>query len=54
VSGILCGKFNHHDFKGIFIFLEYTATDQNIVYLDLTSGVVKHSHHTQFDKAWYL
>jgi hypothetical protein len=30
------------------------ATDQNIVYLDLDSGVVKASHHAQFDEAWYL
>jgi hypothetical protein len=45
-------KLDHHDFKGIF--LGYTATDQNIIYLDLDSGVVKSSHHAQFDKAWYL
>jgi hypothetical protein len=34
--------------------LGYTATDQNIEYLDLDSGVVKASHHAQFDEAWYL
>jgi hypothetical protein len=34
--------------------LGYTATDQNIVYLDLDSGVVKSSHPAQFDEAWYL
>jgi hypothetical protein len=34
--------------------LGYTATDQNIIYLDLDSGVVKRSHHAQFDEAWYL
>jgi hypothetical protein len=45
-------KLDHHDFKGVF--LGYTATDQNIIYLDLDSGVVKSSHHTQFDEAWYL
>ena len=28
--------------------------DQNIIYLDLDSGVVKSSHHAQFDEAWYL
>ncbi len=28
--------------------------DQNILYLDLDSGIVKTSHHAQFDKAWYL
>jgi hypothetical protein len=43
---------DRHDFKGIF--LGYTATDQNIVYLDLDLGVVKCSHHAQFDEAWYL
>jgi hypothetical protein len=36
------------------MFLGYTATDQNIIYLDLDSGVVKTSHHAQFDEAWYL
>ena len=24
------------------------------MYLDLDSGIVKQSHHAQFDKAWYL
>ena len=28
--------------------------DQNILYLDLDTGLVKHSHHAQFDEAWYL
>jgi hypothetical protein len=45
-------KLDRHDFKGIF--LGYTATDQNIVYLDLDTGVVKSSHHAQFNEAWYL
>ncbi len=45
-------KLDSHDFKGIF--LGYTATDQNIVYLDMDSGQVKTSHHAQFDEAWYL
>ena len=45
-------KLDRHDFKGLF--LGYTATDQNIVYLDLDSGTVKRSHHAQFDEAWYL
>ena len=45
-------KLDRHNFKGIF--LGYTATDQNIIYLDLDSGVVKSSHHAQFDEAWYL
>jgi hypothetical protein len=51
-SGNRCGKLNRNDFTGIF--LGYTATDQNIIYLDLETGIVKQSHHTQFDKAWYL
>ncbi len=51
--GLVCpGKLDKHDFKGIF--LGYTATDQNIVYLDLDSGLVKQSHHAQFDEAWFL
>ena len=51
-SGSCHSKLDHHDFKSIF--LGYTATDQNIVYLDLNLGVVKSSHHAQFDEAWYL
>jgi hypothetical protein len=35
-------------------FLGYTATDQNITYLDLDSGIVKSCHHAVFDEAWYL
>ena len=27
---------------------------QNIRYIDLTSGIVKTSHHADFDEAWYL
>jgi hypothetical protein len=46
------GKLDHHDFTGIFI--RYTALDQNIIYIDLDSGLVKRSHHAQFDEAWYL
>ena len=44
-------KLDCHDFTGIF--LGYTATDQNIIYLDLNSGIVKSCHHTVFNKAWY-
>jgi hypothetical protein len=51
-SGIRCGKLDKHNFKGIF--LGYTATNQNIVYLDLDSGLVKQNHHAQFDEAWFL
>ncbi len=46
------GKLDQHDFKGIF--LDYTTTDHNIVYINLDSGLVKTSHHAQFDEAWYL
>ena len=45
-------KLDRHDFTGIF--LGYTATDQNIIYLDLESGIVKSCHHAVFDEAWYL
>jgi hypothetical protein len=45
-------KLDRNDFTSIF--LGYTATDQNIVYLDLETGIVKRSHHAQFDEAWYL
>ena len=45
-------KLDRHDFTGIF--LGYTATDQNITYLDLESGIVKSCHHAIFDEAWYL
>ena len=51
-SGARRAKLDRHDFTGIF--LGYTATDQNIVYLDLKSGIVKNSHHATFDEAWYL
>ena len=45
-------KLDHNDFTGIF--LGYTATDQNVRYINLNTGVVKTSHHATFDKAWYL
>ncbi len=51
-SGVWRAKLDCHDFTGIF--LGYTATSQNIVYLDLDSDFVKHSHHATFDDAWYL
>jgi hypothetical protein len=51
-SGIRRGKLNKHDFKGVF--LGYIATDHNIVYLDLDSGLVKRNRHAQFGKAWSL
>ena len=45
-------KLDRHDFTGIF--LGYTATDQNIIYLDLDFGIVKSCHHAIFVEAWYL
>jgi hypothetical protein len=51
-TGLRQCKLDKHDFTGIF--LGYTATDNNIIYLDTTSGVVKTSHHMVFNEAWYL
>ena len=45
-------KLDRHDFTGIF--LGYTATNQNIRYIDVNSGITKRSHHAIFDEAWYL
>ena len=42
-------KLDKHNFCGIF--LGYTATDQNIRYIDLDSGLTKTSHHDTFDEA---
>jgi hypothetical protein len=51
-TGKRCRKLDCNDFTGIF--LGSLSTDQNIKYLDLTSGIVKTCHHAQFDEAWYL
>jgi hypothetical protein len=51
-SGDRRSKLDRHDFTGIF--LGYTASDHNIRYLDMDSGVVKSSHHAVFDEAWYM
>jgi hypothetical protein len=51
-SGDRSGKLDCNDFTSIFLI--FTATNHNIHYLDLESGVVRRSHHTQFDEAWYL
>jgi hypothetical protein len=45
-------KLDRHDFTGIF--LDYTATDENIRYVDVNTRIVKTSHHAIFDEAWYL
>jgi hypothetical protein len=51
-TGDSSSKLNQHDFWGIF--LGYASMDQNILYLDFDTGLVKQSHHAQFDEAWYL
>ena len=51
-SGDRRSKLDRHDFTGIF--LGYTASDHNIHYLDMDSGLVKSSHHAVFDEAWYM
>jgi hypothetical protein len=43
---------DRHDFTGIFI--GYTSLEQNVVYINLNSDLMKSSHHAQFDEAWYL
>lgn len=45
-------KLDKHHFTGIF--LGYSATDQNIKYMDLDTGIEKTTHHAVFDEAWYL
>ncbi|KAL7489457.1 hypothetical protein ACHAW6_015067 [Cyclotella cf. meneghiniana] len=49
VMGHRQAKLNRHNFSGIF--LGYTATDDNIRYIDIHSGVVKTLHHVVFNKA---
>jgi hypothetical protein len=51
-SGDRSGKLDRNDFTGIF--LGFTATNHNIRYLNLESGLVKRSHHANFGEAWYL
>jgi hypothetical protein len=51
-SGKCQAKLDHHEFTGIFV--GYLAKDQNNVYLDLNTAIVKTSHHATFDEAWYL
>jgi hypothetical protein len=52
VTGKRQAKPDRHDFTGIFV--GYTATDENIQYIDIDSGVVKTSHQAVFDECWYL
>ena len=51
-SGDRRSKLDRNDFTGIF--LGYTASDNNIRYLDMESGMVMESHHAVFDEAWYM
>ncbi len=51
-SGNQSAKLDGKNYTGIF--LGYTVTDNNILYLDVTSGIVKQSHYAQFEEAWYL
>jgi hypothetical protein len=52
ITGKRRSKLDKHDFTGIFV--GYTATDDNIRYIDVDPGVIKASHHAVFDEAWYL
>ncbi len=45
-------KLDQHNITSIF--LGYTATNQNISYLDLSSGIVEMCHHAIFNEAWYF
>lgn len=51
-SGDKRAKFDKYDFTRIF--LGYTATDQNVRYIDVMSAVVKSSHHVVFNEDWHL
>ena len=50
-TGPRCAKLDRHDFTGIF--LGYMATDANIRYVDVSSSLVKTSHHDIFDECWF-
>ena len=52
VTGKRRAKLDRHEFTGIFV--GYTATDENIRYVDVQTGMIKTSHHAIFDEAWYL
>lgn len=45
-------KLDKHHFDGLFI--GYSCSDENIRYIDLSSGRVKLCHHAYFDECWYL
>jgi hypothetical protein len=51
-TGTQRAKLDKHDFTSIF--LGYTATNQNVVYIDVNSSRVKSTHHAFFNKVWYM
>ena len=50
-AGKRTSKLDKHHFNGIFI--GYTATDNNIRYIDIDTGQVKRASYIIFDEAWY-
>jgi hypothetical protein len=50
--GHQCFKLDKHNFTGLF--LGYTSTNQNILYLGLDSSNTKTCHHATFNQAWHL
>ena len=50
-TGLRRAKLDQHAYNGIFI--GYSATDANVRYIDVHSGIVKTSHHAVFDECWF-
>ena len=50
-TGSRRAKLDQHSFSGVFI--GYTATDSNVRYIDVHTGIVKTSHHAVFDECWF-
>ena len=50
-TGSRQAKLDRHAYNGIFI--GYSATDANVRYIDVHSGIVKTSHHAVFDECWF-
>ncbi len=51
-TGKSCSKLDQCKFKGIF--LGYTSTDHNILYINLDSSLIKIMRPAQFGETWYL
>jgi hypothetical protein len=49
-----CSKLDQHYFTFVGILIGYTATDENIGYIDVSSRLVQTSYHAIFDETWYL